>query len=146
VDVLQSNSKFYYILTEGAGEGDNLMRIPITGNDTVLDALSQVRGLSRVSSKRIWIARPAPGRLGCEQVLPVDYAAITKGGDTATNYQVMPGDRVFVAQDEMIALRAVVDKLVGPFERFTGFLGLGISTTRSGQLMGRDFNRTRSGF
>ena len=52
------NSKVYYIVTQGAGMGDGVYRFPITGNETVLDAISQINGLKQVSSKRIWIARP----------------------------------------------------------------------------------------
>ena len=71
--------------------------MPITGNDTVLDALSAAGGLSQVSSAEIWVARPAPGGFGCQQILPVNYQAIAQGGSSATNYQIMPGDRVFIA-------------------------------------------------
>ena len=75
VDVLGYNSKVFYVITDGAGSGDNVRRIPITGNETVLDALAAVGGLSQFSSKEVWVARPAPGEFGCEQILPVDYAA-----------------------------------------------------------------------
>ena len=61
VDVIAYNSKVFYVITEGAGLGDNVRRVPITGNETVLDALSAVNGLSQVSSTQIWVARPAPG-------------------------------------------------------------------------------------
>ena len=73
--------------------GDNVRRLPVTGNETVLDAIAKVNGLSQLSSKKIWIARPAPDQFGCQQILPVDWDAITQGGQTATNYQVLPGDR-----------------------------------------------------
>ena len=59
------NSKAYYIITEGAGLGDNVVRVPVTGNETLLDAVSQVRGLSQLSTKQIHIARPSPGNAGC---------------------------------------------------------------------------------
>ena len=58
VSVFAYNSKVYYVITEGAGQGDLVARLPITGNETVLDAISQINGLSRISSKNIWIARP----------------------------------------------------------------------------------------
>ena len=76
VDVVAYNSKVYYIIIQGAGIGDNVRRLPITGNETVLDAISQVNGLSQVSSKKIWIARPAPHSFGCQQILPIDWDAI----------------------------------------------------------------------
>jgi len=146
LDVLAYNSKVYYVITEGPGEDDSVIRLPCTGNETVLDAIAQVGGISQVSSKRIWIARPSPAGTGCEQILPVDWNAITRGGNTATNYQVLPGDRIFIAHDDMIAFHAWIDKTVAPVERLFGFTGLGTSTVRSLQTMGRGYNRTRSGW
>ncbi len=143
VDVRQFNSKVFYVVTEGAGLGDNIRRVPITGNDTVMDALSAVNGLSQVSSATVWIARPAPGGFGCEQIMPVDYAAITRGGSTATNYQVMPGDRVFVEADGMIAANTFISKVTAPIERLLGIASLGSSSARSMQTLGRNYNRTR---
>ena len=139
VDVFSYNSKVYYVITEGAGYGDNVARFPVTGNETVLDAVSQINGLSRLSSKDIWIARPAPSGVGCDQILPVDIEAIMKGASTATNYQVLPGDRVFIAQDQWIAFDSVVGKLTAPFERMFGFALLGSSTVQQ-------FNRFPFGF
>ena len=127
VDVFAYNSKVYYVVTEGAGFGDNIARFPVTGNETVLDAVSQINGLSRLSSKDIWIARPAPSGVGCDQVLPVDIDAIMKGGSTATNYQILPGDRVFIAQDQWVAFDSIVGKVTAPFERIFGFTLLGTS-------------------
>lgn len=131
VDVGGYNSKAYYIITEGAGFGDGVNRLPITGNETVLDAISQINGLSQVSSKQIWIARPAPGGVGCDQILPVDWVAITKGGSTTTNYQIMPGDRIFVKEDHWIAFDTALGKLLSPFERMFGFTLLGTETVQA---------------
>jgi len=144
VDMAGYNSKVYYIITEGAGLGDNVVRVPITGNETVLDAISQIGGLSQLSSKEIWIARPAPGNFGCEQHLPVDWVAISRGASTATNYQLMPGDRVFIADDKLIAVNTTMSKLLAPVERLLGISSLGINTVRASQVMGRDYNRLRS--
>jgi polysaccharide export outer membrane protein len=73
VDVAAYNSKLYYVITDGGGFGESVSRIPYTGNETVLDAVSQVQGLSEVSSKRIWIARPAPAGNGSAQILDVAW-------------------------------------------------------------------------
>jgi autotransporter-associated beta strand protein len=128
VEVLGYNSKVYYVITEGAGLGDNVRRVPITGNDTVLDALCVVNGLSQVSSKKIWIARPSPTNSTKGTILPVDYVGITKRGATATNYQIMPGDRIFVAEDRITALNNRLTKITMPIERLMGVLSLGAST------------------
>jgi polysaccharide export outer membrane protein len=129
VDVYAYNSKVYYVVTEGAGFGDNIQRFPITGNETVLDAVSQVQGLSRLSSKNIWIARPAP--TGCDQILPIRWDDIVKGASTCTNYQVLPGDRIFIGQDHMIALDSWVNKMLNPFERMFGTTLLGVQTMQN---------------
>ncbi len=127
VDVFSYNSKVYYVITEGAGYGDQVGRFPVTGNETVLDAVAQINGLSRLSSKDIWVARPAPSGVGCDQVLPVDIEAIMKGASTATNYQLLPGDRVFIAQDQWVAFDSIVGKITAPFERIFGFALVGSS-------------------
>ena len=88
----------------------------------------------------IWIARPAPGSFGCEQILPIDWVAITRGAATGTNYQVLPGDRIYIQDDQMVLLANVVNKVIAPFERVMGFVGLSTSTARSAQTLGRDYN------
>ena len=125
VDVIAYNSKVFYVITEGAGLGDNVRRMPITGNETVLDAISTVNGLSQVSSTKVWVARPAPGGFGCEQILPVDYMAVSRGGSAATNYQVLPGDRVYIAEDGVIAANNWLTKMTAPIERLLGMLVAG---------------------
>jgi protein involved in polysaccharide export with SLBB domain len=127
VDVLAYNSKVYYIITQGAGLGDDVTRQPITGNETVIDAVAALGGISQVSSTRMWIARPAPNGVGCEQILPIQWNDIAQGASTATNYQLMPGDRLFIAQDRLTNFNTVVSKILNPFERIFGFVSLGTS-------------------
>jgi polysaccharide export outer membrane protein len=136
LDVLAFNSKAYYIITEGAGFGDNVVKIPITGNETVLDAVASLGGLSQLSSKRIWISRPAPNGVGCEQILPVDWDAMTRGASTATNYQLLPGDRLFIAQDNIVALDNLIGKITRPVERLFGFNILGVQMVNRYKTMG----------
>jgi polysaccharide export outer membrane protein len=124
VDVFNYASKVYYIVGQGAGLGDTLTRVQITGKDTVLDAIAQVGGLNRVWSKHMWIARPAPGGAGCDQILPINWRDITRGASTATNYQLLPGDRLYIAEDKLIALDTFVNKVIAPFERIFGFTTL----------------------
>lgn len=95
VTVFAYNSKVYYVFVEDSN-GERVHRFPITGNETVLDALTQVEGLGAMAKKRIWIARPMPGGAGKDVILQVDWQQITKGAATASNYQLLPGDRVFV--------------------------------------------------
>lgn len=124
VDVFAYNSKRYFIITQGGGFGDNIVQQPVTGNETVLDALARVGGITQISSNKIWIARPAPNGVGCHQILPVDYEAVVQG-DTATNYQLLPGDRLFIKEDPLTKFDAVFSKLTRPFERAFGLVSLG---------------------
>ena len=97
------NSKVYYVIADGGGFGQQIYRFPITGKEYVLDAISNIGGLPAVSSRRkIWVARPAPADKGCYQILPVDWQVITQAGATCTNYQLLPGDRVYIKADPLI--------------------------------------------
>ena len=134
VDVFAYNSKVYYVITEGAGTGDGVIRFPITGNETVLDALANINGTTEVSSKRIWVARPVPQTSELE-ILPVDWHGITALASTGTNYQLFPGDRVFVAEDHRVAFDTNLAKTFAPLERVMGFATLSANT--AGRFSGR---------
>ncbi len=129
VDVFAYNSKKYYVIIDGGGFGQQVLTFPITGNETVLDSISLVQGLAPVSSKRqIRLVRPAPDGIGCAQVLPIDWEAITEGGVTKTNYQVFPGDRIYVGPDRLIRLDNTLSKVFAPIERTLGMVLLGSNT------------------
>jgi polysaccharide biosynthesis/export protein len=132
VDVYAYNSKSYYIVTSGGGYGEQVYRFPHTGNETVLDAMSQINGLPIVASKhRIWLARPAPADATCYQILPVDWQAVTRGGATATNYQVLPGDRIFVDADPLVTADTALARVFSPVERVLGITLLGSAVVHS---------------
>lgn len=120
VDVLAYNSKVIYVIQDGAGFGQEVTRLPWTGNETVLDAVSQVQGLSQVSSRQIWVARPAPSGTREAQILDVHWEAIAREGITTTNYQLAPGDRIYVGSDHLIQWDNAFSKLFNPFERILG--------------------------
>ena len=147
VDVFAYNSKIYYVVTEGAGLGDRVTRFPITGNETVLDAISNVAGLNSFSSKRIWIARPTP-HADEVQILPVDWKAISSYGATTTNYQLMPGDRVFIAENKLVAFDTSIAKITAPLERIMGFILLTTGTVSrlSGNVLDQQSGGLGTGF
>lgn len=119
VDVMAYNSKVYYVLLDLGGAGQQVYRLPITGNETVLDGISQVNGLTIVSdAKRIWISRPGPD--GCSSVLPVDWNAVTERGDSSTNYQLLPGDRIFVKAYPLVRVETAMARAIAPLERLFG--------------------------
>jgi polysaccharide export outer membrane protein len=132
VDVFAYNSKVYYVVFDGGGYSMQVLPFPITGNETVLDAIARVSGLAPVSSMhRIWVARPSPPGHPCDQILPVDWLAIVKGGSTATNYQLFPGDRVYVDADCLIKADNWLAKILAPVERILGVTLLGTTTVQT---------------
>lgn len=128
VDVLAYNSKKVYVITDGGGNGETVVGLPFTGNETVLDAIEQIAGLSEVSSKRMWIARPAPNGTEFAQNMQIDWRAITQDAVTTTNYQLLPGDRIYIQADGWIAADNFVAKVTTPFQRIFGFTLLGYNT------------------
>jgi polysaccharide export outer membrane protein len=132
VDIFAYNSKYYYVIADGAGYGQQVFRFPIVGKETVLDAINNIGGIPLQGSiRKIWVSRPAPPDAGCTQVLPVDWMAITQGGATNTNYQLFPGDRVYVNSDCLIKTANTLDKILAPVERILGAILLGNYTVRS---------------
>jgi RNA polymerase sigma factor (sigma-70 family) len=95
VEVRATNSKVFYVIVEGDKGAEQVFRLPATGNETVLDALSQVNGLVGIGRKRISVQRKSAGGQD-DQVLPVDWLAITRDGIATTNYRLLPGDRIRV--------------------------------------------------
>ncbi|MFL5338778.1 MAG: polysaccharide biosynthesis/export family protein [Gemmataceae bacterium] len=139
VDVAAYNSKTFYIITDGAGYGEQVYRFPIVGSETVLDAISQINGLPAVASKRhVWVARRSPAA-GPESnpdcVMPVNWCAITQYGDTRTNYQMMPGDRLYVKAQPLITTSNWIQKALAPVQELLGVTLLGSETVNS--LRGR---------
>jgi len=138
VDVLQYNSKRYYVCTDGGGAGEQVYAFPVTGSECVFDAIANIGGLPSVASKRnIWVARRTP-QAGCpEQILPVDWVGITQHGVAATNYQLMPGDRVYVKAQKLVTLDTTIARVLSPIERIFGVTLLGANTVN--QVQGRGF-------
>jgi polysaccharide biosynthesis/export protein len=120
VDVYAYNSKFYYVITDFAGSGEQVVRLPHTGNETVLDAVALIGGLSAVSSKHIWVARPAPTECGNDQILPVDWCGITRKGQVKTNYQIMPFDRVYILSQPLTKFDTYLGRVLAPVNRALG--------------------------
>jgi polysaccharide export outer membrane protein len=131
VSVLAFNSKQYYVITDGAGYGEQVAAFPITGSETVLDAMARIGGLPQVASKRdIWVARRSPN-YSQDQILPVCWEDITQRGITRTNYQVLPGDRIYVKAQKLISFDNALAKVLQPIERMLGVTLLGSETVNS---------------
>ncbi|QDU60036.1 Polysaccharide biosynthesis/export protein [Planctomycetes bacterium Pan216] len=92
VRIIERQSKVFYVLGEVNAPG----AYTFIGRETVLDGILTAGGLTdRASRDDIIVSRPtAPP--DCRVVLPVCYTNIVQLGDTTTNYQLMPGDRIYV--------------------------------------------------
>jgi polysaccharide biosynthesis/export protein len=89
-----------------------------------------------VASKRnIWVARRTPHGGQPWQILPVDWIGITQHGITATNYQVFPGDRIYVKAQKLVAIDRTLARIIAPIERLAGITLLG--TNVYNQISGR---------
>lgn len=85
-------SKVYYVVGEVNAAGV----YPITGRETVLDGVFAGGNLTRnASTRNIILSRPTSPD-GCRIVLPVCWDDIVQLADPSTNYQLMPGDRIYV--------------------------------------------------
>jgi len=135
VDIIGQNSKQYFVITDGGGYGEGVYPFPITGNETVLSALANINGIPYEGSKRnIWVACRSPHG-GEDQILPVDWVGVSQHGITQTNWQVMPGDRIYVKADKLISTDRKLAKLISPLERVLGVSLLGGNTYN--QISGR---------
>jgi polysaccharide export outer membrane protein len=92
VRIVTRDSKVYYVL----GEVNSPGAFQLKGRETVLDGIIAAGGLNdRASRENIILSRPTPPDC-CRVVLPVCYREIVQLGDTTTNYQLAPGDRIYV--------------------------------------------------
>ena len=92
VRLLEPSNRFYVL-----GEVNSPGSYPLDGNETVLDGLLAAGGLTSSAAQcKILLARPTLPA-SCRITLPICYREITQLGDTTTNYQLQPGDRIFVA-------------------------------------------------
>jgi polysaccharide export outer membrane protein len=86
-----TQSKSFYVLGTVTTQG----KFPITGNETVLDAILAAGLRSNSLPEKSYLVRPHPAG-GPDQVLKIDWISIKERGDTLTNYQIFPGDRIVV--------------------------------------------------
>jgi protein involved in polysaccharide export with SLBB domain len=92
VRIVTRVSKVYYVLGEVNAPG----ALTLNGRETVLDGILAAGGLTeRASRRNIILCRPTQPD-SCRVVLPIFYNEIVQLGDTSTNYQLAPGDRIYV--------------------------------------------------
>ncbi|MDM4015917.1 polysaccharide biosynthesis/export family protein [Roseiconus lacunae] len=92
VRLVNNESALFYVMGEVNAPGS----YPLVGHETVLDAIIAAGGLTdRCNDHKIILTRPQAD--GQERAIyPVCYQQILQLGDVTTNYQLMPGDRIYV--------------------------------------------------
>ncbi|MDG3004594.1 sigma-70 family RNA polymerase sigma factor [Paludisphaera mucosa] len=102
VDVTTYNSKKYYVL----GSVKNPGGIPVTGSETVLDAVYFAGGLlAEADPSNLTLVRNDP-KTGRAQKWTIDLDRITSGEDISMNRQLRPGDRLMAVKKASPASRA----------------------------------------
>ena len=71
-------------------------RMPVTGTDTILDAINYAGGMSTQADHRGVVLYRQPRKGVPLEAFPIDIDQIMLGDDLSTNYQLLPGDRLVV--------------------------------------------------
>jgi hypothetical protein len=77
------------------------------------------------------VARPAPAGACPDQILAVDWIGITQRGEPATNYQILPGDRIYLKASPLITADTYLARVISPIERVFGIVLLGHTTVQT---------------
>jgi polysaccharide export outer membrane protein len=92
VRLVRQESTVFYVLGEVNAPGS----YPLVGNETVLDAIIAAGGVTTLANEhKIILSRPSASGKG-QEILPVCYQSIVQLGATSANYQIYPGDRIYV--------------------------------------------------
>lgn len=98
VRLVSDESSQVYVLGDVNAPG----AYPIVGRETVLDTLISAGGLAVSANKhKLILTRPASPDQP-RAIFPICYHQIVQLGDTSTNYQVQPGDRIYVPSLTML--------------------------------------------
>lgn len=91
VRLVRQESALFYVLGEVNAPG----AYPLLGNETVLDAILAAGGVSALANDhKIILTRPSEN--GEPLILPVCYQSIVQLGKANGNFQLRPGDRIYV--------------------------------------------------
>jgi polysaccharide export outer membrane protein len=115
VDISAYNHQVYYVEGDVNAPG----RMPITGNETVIDALTYAGREAPVgNSKDVVLVRPSrPGQPA--RVYPIDLEAIRRKGDATANLQLFPGDRLLVGRIPIVTETINIDRVAAPTNTLT---------------------------
>ena len=112
-----SNSREYYVF----GEVNRPGSYPLVGHVTALEALGSAAGPTHFASLNgARLVRPTEGK-GLRY--PIRFKDISQGGDAATNYELQPGDVVYVPPNVMARIGYGVGIIFFPIQQLIGLGG-----------------------
>ena len=134
VDVTAYNGKNYYVAGDVMVPG----KLPYTGHETVLDVLNYAGGLTPTADpKAIRLVRPGTsGRPA--RIYNVDLEAIEQRGDAKANYQLFPGDRLYVGRDDVVKKTVELDRLAAPIDTVVRSMQQEANMLRAAQTAGSE--------
>lgn len=92
-----ANKQSYTIHVRELTEPERIVRIPIKGMPTVLDAVDALHlQTASLLQMDLWLVRRQAD--GKTSILPIDIIGIIKQGRTETNFAIDAGDRLFLQQ------------------------------------------------
>ena len=109
VDIVSFNSKTYSVLGDVGTPG----RLPFTGKETVLDAITFAGGLTSTAEPTdIHLHRPGVSGKPARDY-PIDHAAILRG-EARANLQIFPNDRLIVGRNAIVKKAIEIDRNLAP--------------------------------
>ncbi len=115
VTLTSSNSRRYYVF----GEVNRPGAYPLVGRVTAVDALAQAAGETRFAALNA--ARLVRGGGEQPQVFPLRFVDITQSADASTNFELRPGDVVYVPPSTSARIGNAIAMMFYPLQQIIGF-------------------------
>jgi hypothetical protein len=121
IEVDYKTGPIYYLILSGPGFDEKVERRLIAPHNTVLDVLATLEQTPELASAKMWIARWPIGDGSRVSILPIDYEGIFVRGETDTNHQILPGDRLYIEGQTSVMSRLLTE-VNRPFRQTLKFL------------------------
>jgi polysaccharide export outer membrane protein len=73
-------------------------------------------------------------------MFPIDWHAVVQAADPETNYQIFPGDRIYVKANCLLTINNYLGQFLAPIEQIFGATLLGAGTINTIRNSGRTTN------
>jgi polysaccharide export outer membrane protein len=122
ITLVSSNSRRYYVF----GEVNRPGAYPLVGRVTAVDALAQAAGNTRFAALNS--ARLVRGGPEQSVVFPLRFEDITHSADASTNFELRPGDVVYVPPSTAARIGYAISLIFFPLQQIIG-IGTGAVQT-----------------